>query len=149
MWIFCTKMRKIHIFTILSSVLSSYFLFVLLSFSVFSSFSSFLNLMISLLRLFVDRNPSLLFPFLNSAQPFSSVAIRMVLMLSPFFSILPIFRIHGIRNSFLSSASMMILSLIRSFSTNRMSIPSFVLSTSKSNRFDSGRLMLKNVFFSS
>ena len=149
MWIFRIEGRKFYILPLSLPFPSFYSLFVLFSFSFLSSFASFLSLMISLLRLLVDRKPSLFFPFLNRAHPSNSAAIRMVRMFSPIFSILSIFLIHGMRNSFLSSASMMILSSMRSFSTNRMLIPSSVFSTSKSNRPASGRLMLKNVFFSS
>ena len=149
MWIFCTKMRKIHIFTILSSVLSFYSPLSLFLFPFFSFVISLLNLIISLLILSTDKNPFLFFSFLNRAQRFSSVAIRMVPNVSSCFSILISFFIHGMRNSSLSSASTITLSSMCSFSTNRTSIPSFVFSTLRRCSGISVSLMLKNVFFSS
>lgn len=94
-----------------------------------SSISAFLRLMISLLRLSVDKNPSMPLSFSNAALRFSNLARCLVPFSPASFSCPVSFRIHGVRNSSLSPALTIIRPSNASFSTNRMLILFPVLST--------------------
>lgn len=106
-----------------------YFCFFLFPSSFCSFSSAFLSLMISVLRLSTDMNPFSFLSFSKTVLRFSNLA-RCLVPFSPASFFCPIsFRTHGVRNSSLSPALMIIRPSNASFSTNRMLILYSVLST--------------------